>query len=332
MARSLKDSFVGTDDMDISVLPEESLPEPLENSVPVFSVGSYCPIPLEHIIDDTNIRLEYDKDLLLELGNSIKKDGLLQPITVYFSPEKKKYIVVTGNRRYKASILVGLSEIKCVVMEKPVDVDVTQLIENIQRVDLSPEEQEKAVSDLYERVQDIGKICVLLKKNTKWVKDNIKASLLREEVPELKGKDISSETVATLATVEPEKIKTIVDELENEGKTLSRANVKEKVDKVVKGKPPKTTAPVPKSEIPPTPPTPVIEIDNIDEGQENQSDDILSFDDIVTEIEATNKKTDYIEICSSSFTFNLPMEYAMTQELFDAICTTISEKIKNEKE
>lgn len=85
-------------------------------------------------------RKNFDETALQELADSIKQNGVLQPILV--RKIGGKYQIVAGERRYQASKLAGLKEIPVVVRDID-DKEVFQLalIENLQRSDLSPMEE-----------------------------------------------------------------------------------------------------------------------------------------------------------------------------------------------
>jgi ParB family chromosome partitioning protein len=102
-------------------------------------------------------RKYFDKDALNELANSIKENGLLQPILVREYGDGR-YQIIAGERRFRASKLVGLSEIPAIILDKS-DKDVAEiaLIENIQREDLNPVEEAMAYKALvteYEMTQE----------------------------------------------------------------------------------------------------------------------------------------------------------------------------------
>lgn len=83
-------------------------------------------------------RKEFDEQSLLELSESIKKYGLIQPITV--RKTNGNYELVSGERRYRASKMAGLDKIPAFIIKVDEDVRMLEmaLIENIQRVDLNP--------------------------------------------------------------------------------------------------------------------------------------------------------------------------------------------------
>lgn len=92
-------------------------------------------------------RKTFDEDKLAELADSIRQNGVLQPILV--RRKGQKYEIVAGERRYQASKLAGLKEIPAVVREIDDDkVFQLALIENLQRLDLSPIEEAKGYKQL----------------------------------------------------------------------------------------------------------------------------------------------------------------------------------------
>lgn len=92
-------------------------------------------------------RKTFDEDKLAELADSIRQNGVLQPILV--RRKDQKYEIVAGERRYQASKLAGLKEIPAVVREIDDDkVFQLALIENLQRSDLSPIEEAKGYKQL----------------------------------------------------------------------------------------------------------------------------------------------------------------------------------------
>lgn len=92
-------------------------------------------------------RKTFDEDELAELADSIRQNGVLQPILV--RRKGQKYEIVAGERRYQASKLAGLNEIPAVVREIDDDkVFQLALIENLQRSDLSPIEEAKGYKQL----------------------------------------------------------------------------------------------------------------------------------------------------------------------------------------
>jgi len=96
----------------------------------------------------------FDNEKLQELSNSIRQDGLLQPIIVGKSEKEGRYIIIAGERRWRASKIAGLEVIPAIVREN-VDDDLLRLalIENIQRSDLNVIEEAEAYASL---IRDYG--------------------------------------------------------------------------------------------------------------------------------------------------------------------------------
>ena len=96
-------------------------------------------------------RKEFSEEKVKELAQSIKENGLIQPIIVRQSPVIG-YEILAGERRYRASIAAGLTEVP-VIIKKLSDQDmmVHSIIENLQREDLNPIEEAKAYQSLIEK-------------------------------------------------------------------------------------------------------------------------------------------------------------------------------------
>lgn len=117
----------------------------------------YREIPLEEIDRDPNQpRVSFDDERLGELAESIKLYGVLQPITVRpLANGDKKYVVVFGERRFRASEKIGLKTIPAIVdgssdQEDGARTLAIQLVENIQRDELTSLERAHAISTLKE--------------------------------------------------------------------------------------------------------------------------------------------------------------------------------------
>ena len=92
-------------------------------------------------------RKNFDEDSLMELAESIRQFGLLQPILV--QDKKDHYEIIAGERRWRAAKLAGLKEIPVIIKELT-DQEVVEisLIENIQRENLNPIEEAQAYKRL----------------------------------------------------------------------------------------------------------------------------------------------------------------------------------------
>ena len=92
-------------------------------------------------------RKRFDEEAIIQLSQSIKEHGLIQPIIV--KEDNSVYTIVAGERRWRAAKLAGLKDIPAIIMDLS-DKDVLEisLIENIQRQDLNPIEEAKAYKKL----------------------------------------------------------------------------------------------------------------------------------------------------------------------------------------
>ena len=97
-------------------------------------------------------RKKFDETELASLADSIAANGLIEPIVVRSSPSEGMYQIIAGERRWRASMLAGLSEIPVRVMELD-DKKAAQiaLIENVQREDLNAVEEASAYETLVKR-------------------------------------------------------------------------------------------------------------------------------------------------------------------------------------
>lgn len=92
-------------------------------------------------------RKQFDEDSLLELSESIKQYGILQPLLV--SDKKDYYEIIAGERRWRAAKLAGLKEVPVIVKEyNEQELVEISLIENIQREDLNAVEEAMAYKRL----------------------------------------------------------------------------------------------------------------------------------------------------------------------------------------
>lgn len=105
-------------------------------------------VPLNKIKSNSEQpRKAFDNEKIIELSESIKQHGILQPLIV--KEDGTGYIIVAGERRWRAAKLAGLKEIPVMIMDLT-DKQVLEisLIENIQRQDLNPIEEAVAYKKL----------------------------------------------------------------------------------------------------------------------------------------------------------------------------------------
>jgi ParB family chromosome partitioning protein len=112
-------------------------------------------IEIDRIIPDPNQpRVEFDEESIDRLAESLKTHGQLQPISVRWSEDMGRYLIVTGERRWRAATRAGRATLAAVVIEgdrTESQILEMQLVENCLREDLKPVEQARAFRALMDR-------------------------------------------------------------------------------------------------------------------------------------------------------------------------------------
>ena len=128
-----------------SLLPTEDPVKTTENSVKAtdkLNINNLKP-------NKEQPRKNFDETKLMELSESIKQHGIIQPILVTIDKNGIDYIIVAGERRWRAAKKAGLKEVPVVQMElSDKQLMEISLIENIQRQDLNPVEEAWAFKKL----------------------------------------------------------------------------------------------------------------------------------------------------------------------------------------
>lgn len=120
----------------------------ISNSSPKKVNGNFLDIDINLIKTNVNQPRKYfDEDNIISLSESIKNHGMIQPLVV--SETNGKYLIIAGERRYRAAKHLGLAKLPCIIIEKS-DEEILEisLIENIQREDLNPIEEARAFKNL----------------------------------------------------------------------------------------------------------------------------------------------------------------------------------------
>lgn len=126
---------------------------PAAPEAPAANTGVPSTLPLTELVPGIyQPRTRMDEGALYELAESIKAQGIMQPILVrrLASGENAgKYEIIAGERRFRASRLAGLAEVPVLVREVPDEAAAAMaLIENIQREDLNPLEEAQGLARL----------------------------------------------------------------------------------------------------------------------------------------------------------------------------------------
>ena len=143
--------------------------------------------------DETQPRKSFED--IESLAGSIKKHGLIHPILV--RKEGGKYIIISGQRRYLALKFLGLKEIPAIEWSPKIDeILPIQLIENIQRKDLSPLELAASFKKMKDKGLTVRQIADVVGMSKSSVQDGL--ALLEIKEPELKKRINQSPTKALL--------------------------------------------------------------------------------------------------------------------------------------
>ena len=114
-----------------------------------------------------NPRKNFDEEKLNELAESIRQQGVIQPIGIRPIDGNEKFEIIFGERRYRASVIAGFSEIPALVMNVSTETAKEMAItENLQRKDISPIEEAQSYQQLLESGQhDTKSLAVQFGKN-----------------------------------------------------------------------------------------------------------------------------------------------------------------------
>ena len=105
--------------------------------------------------DPDQPRRTFDAARLDELADSIRIEGILQPIVVRYDEPRDRYVVVHGERRWRAAAIAGIAVIPALVRDVPEDRRlIQQLMENIVRDDLNPVDRAAALRTLKQQLGD----------------------------------------------------------------------------------------------------------------------------------------------------------------------------------
>ena len=145
-----------------------------------------------------NPRKNFDGESLAELAESIRQQGVLQPIGVR-PTEENRFEIVFGERRFRASLMAGLEEIPAIVMEiSDEQAEEMAVTENLQRKDVTPIEEANAYQRLLESGRhDVQSLAVQFGKNESYIRTRLKFVSLIPEIVQLLEQDEITISVAS---------------------------------------------------------------------------------------------------------------------------------------
>ena len=167
-----------------SLLGENSIVENLTNT---NSTNNLSIIPIEHLSPGSwQVRKNFDESELSSLSQSIKNNGIFQPIVVVSDKEKNgKYKIVAGERRWRAAQLANFHEVPVILrddfsLEKIVEIS---LLENLERSDLNPIEEAKGYEDLInEHNYTQEKVAKIFSKSRPYITNFLRLLTLPDEI------------------------------------------------------------------------------------------------------------------------------------------------------
>ena len=147
---NLKDSMGQRSDDTMPLLAPVANPKDIGRRV----LRDFGELALDQLIPDPDQpRVEFDDEAIVQLAQSIQEQGQLHPIRVRWSETHNSWLIISGERRYRAAKLAGRSTIDCYFHEGELtktEVLEQQLIENLLRTDLRPMEEARAYQQLIE--------------------------------------------------------------------------------------------------------------------------------------------------------------------------------------
>jgi ParB family transcriptional regulator, chromosome partitioning protein len=149
-------------------------------------------------------RKYFDEESLKELAQSINDYGQLQPIILKFGDEPDTYILVAGERRYRAHQILGKQEIYAVLTDG--GLDEVGLIENIQREDLHPLELAESLQRLMEKHGwNQERLAEAIGKNRRTINEALKLNTLPDDIKDecrALGTEISKIALLQIARID----------------------------------------------------------------------------------------------------------------------------------
>ncbi len=173
--------------------------------------GQIILVPQEEIYPNPNQpRQRFDFDELEGLAQSIRQNGIIQPIAIRIN-EEGKYELISGERRLRASRLVGIPRIPCIIMDASDEKSALfAILENIQRTDLGFFEEAQAIENLItqhgmtrdEVCKKLGKAPPTISNKLRLLRlpENIRIKIVQENLSERHARELLRLT--TLSQVE----------------------------------------------------------------------------------------------------------------------------------
>lgn len=160
-----------------------------------ISKGNIVKIDIEKIYPNENQpRKRFDNENIDSLCNSIKKHGILQPIVVK-KDDKGNYMIIAGERRYRACIKAQIRQIPAIIKDIPIkEIEEIALVENLQRENLNSIEEAIAYKNLIEKYNSTQEeIALLVGKSRPYITNTLRLlNLTKKVINYIESGEISS--------------------------------------------------------------------------------------------------------------------------------------------
>lgn len=146
-----------------------------------------------------NPRKHFDTESLNELADSIRQQGMLQPVTVRPTADSNGYELVFGERRYRAATIAGIQEIPAIISDlSDEEAEEIAITENLQRKDVTPMEEANAYQRLMESGRhNLSSLSVQFGKSEAYIRTRLKFASLIPEIATLLETDEITVSVAS---------------------------------------------------------------------------------------------------------------------------------------
>ena len=142
-------------------------------------------VPLAQIRpSEANPRTEFDDERMAELIESVKRHGIITPLTLSRDGDGR-YAIIAGERRYRAAKAAKLREVPAQVREVDGEALTLAVAENVIRADLSPLEEARAYRRLVDEHGDAAKVAKLVGKSERLISERLDLLRLPDETQEL---------------------------------------------------------------------------------------------------------------------------------------------------
>ena len=182
-------------------------------------------ISLNLISTGNNPRKHFDEISLVELADSIRNRGVIEPIIV--RNQDGKFTIVAGERRYRAAIMEGLTKIPAIIkhIESETEAMTLALIENLQRRDLNAVEEACGYRSLIDMGVTQAEICIQVNRSPEAVSNALRLLKLPDWVlKKVQAGGVSKSHARALISIAEDEanLRSFVDMIESEGVTSTR--------------------------------------------------------------------------------------------------------------